>query len=146
MNKNKIRRLKWILVKLRGCNLHFSLFFFFFLHLVFSPSHMYPHSSPLLYISISSSIYLHFNFLPLHLTYSKLLPKHQNTSSLIWVWWDKNLANVPLKDMSMERVRVKEFGESNDKDCGWVNLVFSRVSLSKFSLEALYISWIWGYL
>ena len=28
------------------------------------------------------------------------------------------LQNVPLKDMSMERVRVEEFGESNDKDCG----------------------------
>ena len=26
--------------------------------------------------------------------------------------------NVPLKDVSMERVRVKEFGESKDKDCG----------------------------
>ena len=26
--------------------------------------------------------------------------------------------NVPLKDMSMERVRVEEFGESKDKDCG----------------------------
>ena len=26
--------------------------------------------------------------------------------------------NVPLKDMSMERVRVKEFGESKDEDCG----------------------------
>ena len=26
--------------------------------------------------------------------------------------------NVPLKDMSMERVRVEEFGESNDKDRG----------------------------
>ena len=23
---------------------------------------------------------------------SKLLPKHQNSSSLIWVWWDKDLA------------------------------------------------------
>ena len=35
----------------------------------------------------------------------------------------------------MEKVRVEEFGESNDKDCGRVNLVLSRVSLSKFSLE-----------
>ena len=42
--------------------------------------------------------------------------------------------NVPLKDMSMERVRVEEFGESNDKDRGWANFVFSRVSLSKFSV------------
>jgi len=28
------------------------------------------------------------------------------------------LANVPLKDISMERVRVEEFGESKDEDCG----------------------------
>ena len=26
--------------------------------------------------------------------------------------------NVLLKDMSMERVRVEEFGESNDENCG----------------------------
>ena len=65
---------------------------------------------------------------PLHqpskLVISELLPKHPNTSSLIWVWWDKDLANVPLKDMSMKRVRVEEFRESNDEDCGWVNLAF----------------------
>ena len=41
----------------------------------------------------------------------------------------------------MERVKVEEFGELNDKDYGWVNLVFSKVSLSKFSLEALFKSW-----
>ena len=28
------------------------------------------------------------------------------------------LANVPFKDISMERVKVKEFGESKDKDYG----------------------------
>ena len=28
------------------------------------------------------------------------------------------LANVPLKDVTMEMVRVEEFGESNDEDCG----------------------------
>ena len=32
------------------------------------------------------------------------------------------------------------------KDCEWVNLVFSRVSLSKFSLEALSKSWLKGYI
>ena len=45
----------------------------------------------------------------------------------------KILANEPLKDVTMERVRVKEFEELRN---------FSRVSLSKFSLEALYISWV----
>ena len=36
----------------------------------------------------------------------------------------KILANEPLKDVTMERVRVEEFEESLCKDCGWVNLVF----------------------
>ena len=32
--------------------------------------------------------------------------------------------NVPLKNVTMEKVRVEEFGESKYKDCGCVNLVF----------------------
>ena len=36
----------------------------------------------------------------------------------------KVLTNEPLKDVTMERVRVEEFEESLCKDCGWVNLVF----------------------
>ena len=28
------------------------------------------------------------------------------------------LANVPLKDVSMKMMRVEEFGESKDEDCG----------------------------
>ena len=51
----------------------------------------------------------------------------------MWVWWEKVLTNVPLKDVSMERVRVEEFGELKDEDCGWVNLVF----LYGFSLKIL---------
>ena len=47
---------------------------------------------------------------------------------------------MPLKDMLMERVRVEEFGESNVKIVDESILVFSRVSISKFFLEALYIS------
>ena len=65
---------------------------------------------------------------------SKLLSKHQITSSQIWVLWDKDLANVPLKDVIMERVRVEEFGKLKDEDCGWVNLVF----LKGFSLKNLF--------
>ena len=53
-----------------------------------------------------------------------------------------DLTNVSLKNVSMERVRVKEFGESNDKIVDESILFFSRVSLSKFSLEALYILWV----
>ena len=52
------------------------------------------------------------------------------------------MANVPLKDVSMERVRVDEFGESKMKIVDESILFFSRVSLSKFSPEALYISWV----
>ena len=44
--------------------------------------------------------------------------------------------NVPLKDMSMRSVRVEKFGESNDENCGWVNLVF----LLGFSLKILFRS------
>ena len=36
----------------------------------------------------------------------------------------KILANKPLRDLTMERVRVEEFEESLCKDCGRVNLVF----------------------
>ena len=48
---------------------------------------------------------------------SKLLPKHKNIFSQIWIWWDKDLANVPFKDISIERVKVEEFGKSKDKNC-----------------------------
>ena len=49
---------------------------------------------------------------PNELVISELLPKYQNTFSLIWVWWENDLANELLKGMSMERVRVEEFVES----------------------------------
>ena len=52
------------------------------------------------------------------------------------------MANVPLKDVSIERVRVEEFGESKMKIVDELILFFFRVSFSKFSLEALYISWV----
>ena len=45
----------------------------------------------------------------------------------------KVLTNEPLKDVTMEKVRVEEFGESICKDCGWVNLVF----VWSFSLKIL---------
>ena len=52
------------------------------------------------------------------------------------------MANVPLKDVSMERVRVEEFGKSSIKIVNESILFFSRVSLSKFSLEALNNTWV----
>ena len=36
----------------------------------------------------------------------------------------KGFGNEPLKDITMERMRVEEFEESLCEDCGWVNLVF----------------------
>ena len=87
---------------------------------------------------------------PLHqpnkLVISELLPKHQITSSQIWVWWDKDLAKEPLKGMLMERVREEEFENQRYNIVDESILLFSRVSLSKFSLEALYISWVLRYL
>ena len=57
----------------------------------------------------------------------------------------KGFGNKPLKDLTMERKRVKEFEESLNEDWGWINLFFfSRVSPSKFSLEALFLSWVKG--
>ena len=54
----------------------------------------------------------------------------------------KFLANEPLKDVTMERMRVKKFEESHVKIVDDSILFFSRVSLSIFSLEALNISWV----
>ena len=52
------------------------------------------------------------------------------------------MANVPLKDVTMERVRVKELENQRTKIVDELILFFFRVSLSKFSLEALYNMWI----
>ena len=54
----------------------------------------------------------------------------------------KCFGNVFLKDVTMERKRVEEFEESHVKIVDESILFFSRVSLSKFSLETLYISWV----
>ena len=36
----------------------------------------------------------------------------------------KGFGNVPLKDLTMERKRIKEFKESLCENYGWINLVF----------------------
>ena len=56
------------------------------------------------------------------------------TFSLLWIWWGKDLAKAPLKDMPMERVRVEEFENQKYKIMDESILLFSRVSLSKLSL------------
>ena len=68
---------------------------------------------------------------------STKIPHHRYGYGEIRIW-----LNIPLKDMSMERVRVEEFRESRMKIVDESILFFSRVSLSKFSLEALNISWV----
>ena len=54
----------------------------------------------------------------------------------------KGFGNEPLKDVTMERMRVEEFEESYVKIVDKSNLFFSRISLSIFSLEALNILWV----
>ena len=54
----------------------------------------------------------------------------------------KGFGNIPLKDVTMERKKVEEFEEFYVKIMDESILFFSRVSLTKFSLEALYISWV----
>ena len=54
------------------------------------------------------------------------------------------MANKSLKGMSMKRVRAEEFENQIYKIVDESILLFSKVSLSKFSLEALYISWYKG--
>ena len=54
----------------------------------------------------------------------------------------KGFGNVPLEDVTIERVRVEQFEESLCEIGDESILFFSRVFLSKFSLEALYISWV----
>ena len=68
---------------------------------------------------------------------STKIPPHWYGYGAIRIW-----LNVPLKDMSMEKVRVEEFGEPNDEDCGWVNLVFSLGFLSQNSLWKLSMFWV----
>ena len=53
----------------------------------------------------------------------------------------KGFGNKPLKDLTMEKKRVEEFEESLNEDCESI-LFFSRVFLSKFSLEALFLLWV----
>ena len=48
----------------------------------------------------------------------------------------------PLKGLTMERKRVEEFEDSYVKIVDVSILFYSRVFLSKFSLEALFLLWV----
>ena len=50
--------------------------------------------------------------------------------------------NVSLNDVTMERMRVENLENQSTKIVDESILFFSRVSLSKFSLEALYNMWV----
>ena len=54
----------------------------------------------------------------------------------------KGFNNVPLKDLTMEKKRVEELKSLYIKIVDESILFFSKVSLSKFSLEALSKSWV----
>ena len=54
----------------------------------------------------------------------------------------KGFGNKPLKNLTMERKRVEKFEEFLNEDGDESILFFSRISLSKFSLEALFLSWV----
>ena len=56
----------------------------------------------------------------------------------------KGFGNKPLKDLTMERKRVENLKSLLMKIGDESILFFSRISLSKFSLEALFLSWIKG--
>ena len=60
---------------------------------------------------------------------STKIPHHWYGYGEIRIW-----LNVPLKDMSMERVRVKEFGESKNEDWWMSQSCFSLRFLSQNSL------------
>ena len=54
----------------------------------------------------------------------------------------QGFGNVPLNDVTMERKRVEEFESLYVKIVDESILFFFRISLSKFSLKALYVSWV----
>ena len=54
----------------------------------------------------------------------------------------KGFGNKPLKNLTMERKRVEKFEEFLNEDGDESILFFSRISLSKFSQEALSESWV----
>ena len=47
------------------------------------------------------------------------------------------MANVPLKDVTMERMRVEELGESKDEDCVPLKIL-SRSSLHFVGIKGIY--------
>ena len=54
----------------------------------------------------------------------------------------KSFGKRPLKGLTMERKRVEEFEDSYVKIVDVSILFYSRVFLSKFSLEALFLLWV----
>ena len=87
---------------------------------------------------IQNQIYQHNR--PLHqpndLVPYELLPKHQNTSSLIWVWWDKDLA----KRTSQEYVN----GEGESRGIWRIKWWRLWMSQSYFSLRFLSQNSLWN--
>ena len=75
---------------------------------------------------------------------SSLLPKAPNNPLTKMDMVRKSFGNKPLKDLTMERKRVENLKSLLMKIGDESILFFSRVSLSKFSLKALFLSWVKG--
>ena len=70
--------------------------------------------------------------------------KHQTALSQKWIWWEKDLV-ISLSRIWQWRGRELRNLKSLLIKIGDESILFfSRVFFSKFSLEVLYISWVWG--
>ena len=71
-----------------------------------------------------------------------MLPKALNNPLTEMDMVRKGFGNKPLKDLTMERKRVENLKSLLMKIGDESILFFSRVSLSKFFQEALFLSWV----
>ena len=71
-------------------------------------------------------------------------PKHQTALSQKWIWWENVLVISFLRIWQWRERELRNLKSLLMKIGDELILFFSRVFLSKFSLEALYIPWVWG--
>ena len=71
-------------------------------------------------------------------------PKHQTALSQKWIWWEKVLVISLSRILQWRGKELRNLRSLLMKIGDESILFFSRVSLSKFSLEALFLSWAKG--
>ena len=71
-------------------------------------------------------------------------PKHQTTRSQKWIWWENVLVMSLSRILQWSGKELRNLRSLLMKIGDESILFFSRVSLSKFSLEALFLSWAKG--